>query len=128
MLEYQRKRKVKKMAYSKISIGILLVFIVLLSKGVYGVYSKALESKQNKYIAQIEYDNLAAREAVIVAQIAELRTDEGLEKEIREKFNVAKEGEKMLVLLEEEKEAQSKELSQEEQSSLWAKIKDLFTR
>jgi cell division protein FtsB len=115
------------MVYSKISIGVLLVLITLLSKGVYGVYAKALESDKNKYMAQMEYDELAEREAVIVAQIGQLKTDDGLEKEIREKFNVAREGEQMLVLLEEEKKKE-KYTEVEENPSLWSKVKNFFTR
>ena len=126
MLEYQKKLKVRKVMYSNISFVFLLVCIILLAKGVIGIYSKAHESEKNKLTAELEYGKLSERDAVVSAQISDLKTSEGVEKEIRNKFNVTKEGEQMVVIVQKKEDTSIANENVEEKGFInW--LKSLFS-
>jgi cell division protein FtsB len=122
MLEYQRKRKVRKWMYSRVTLLVLGIFTILMAKGAFGVYLKARDSKENKMTAQAELKQLTERQVALSADIAELNTIQGVEKEIRQKFNVAKEGEQIVVIIPPQETVEA----EPEKEGLWAKFKSLF--
>ncbi|MEN9647218.1 MAG: hypothetical protein RLY57_22 [Candidatus Parcubacteria bacterium] len=99
MLEYQRKQSVKNMLYSKLSIAILLILFVLFAKGAWGMYGKMKTSAEAREGTRKELNVLTERKNNVGDEIARLKTKEGLETEIRGKFNVAMPGEEVLILV-----------------------------
>jgi cell division protein FtsB len=99
MLEFQRKRKTYKILYSYFSIVVLLLVIFFLSKAVFGLYGKAQASIDARKKSEHEYKELSARYDYVKGEIGRLRTQEGIEEEVREKFSVVKPGEKLIVLV-----------------------------
>lgn len=99
MLDYEEKRLIKRIIYSKVTIFIVAVLLFLVSRGTWKAYGDAKMTKENSDLAVQELNELKGRESVIENQIAELSTLEGREKEIRSKFQVAKEGEKMIMIV-----------------------------
>ncbi len=99
MLEFQRKRKTQKFIYSYFSIAILIIVIFLLAKSVFGLYGKAQASIDARKKSEHEYKELSSRYDYVKGEIERLRTEEGIEEEVREKFSVVKPGEKLIVLV-----------------------------
>jgi chorismate mutase len=99
MLEYQRKQKVQNILYSKASIVILFVLFVLFAKGAWGMYGKMNASAEARESTRKELGILMERRKNVGDEIARLKTKEGLETEIRGKFNVAMPGEEVLILV-----------------------------
>lgn len=99
MLEYQRKQSVKNMLYSKLSIVLLLVLFVLFAKGAWGMYGKMKTSAEAREGTRKELNVLTERKNNVGDEITRLKTKEGLETEIRGKFNVAMPGEEVLILV-----------------------------
>jgi hypothetical protein len=99
MLEYQRKQKVRNILYSKASIVILAVLCILFAKGAWGMYGKMQASAEAKGSAEKELYNLTSRKQNVGGEIDRLKTKEGLETEIRGKFNVAMPGEEVIILI-----------------------------
>lgn len=123
MRDFQRKRKIRKMLYSRgVILGVFLL-LVLVSKATWGLYDKERESRRN--LDRVEADLLALtlREEQLTKDIARLRTPEGIESEIREQFQVAKPGESMVVLVEDKSEPMEQE---GEDPSLISRFFDLF--
>ncbi len=100
MREFQDKNKVKKRLYSKTVLLGLLIAIVLLTRGVYGVYAKEQESRAEVNRIKAKKVELEARFAEIKQNEEMLKTPEGIEAEIRSKFDVAKDGEGVIVVVE----------------------------
>lgn len=119
MLEFQRKRKTQKFIYSYFSIAILIIVIFLLSKSIFGLYSKAQASIDARKQSEHEYKELSARYDYVKGEIERLRTKEGIEEEVREKFSVVKPGEKLIVLV-----AGASVPAPEEEKSFFKKIFD----
>jgi cell division protein FtsB len=103
MFNYQQKKQIRKVIYSKITLLILFILIIILSKAYYGIYKKQIISNQNLKIVKEEFDSLKSRKDVLEFEINKLNTEEGLEREIRSKFNVSKPGEVVVNIVDENK-------------------------
>lgn len=105
MREFQQKQIFKEKLYSKTTVFILLVLALLLAKGVVNIYIKERESRKNKEEAELELINMQNRAEELKQASERLKTPVGIEQEIRSKFGVAKEGEKVILIVEEEESA-----------------------
>lgn len=111
------------MLYSRGVLAIAFVLLLLIGKATWGLYAKEQESRKN--LARVEADlaALTMREQKLQGDIARLQTSEGIESEIREQFQVAKPGERMIVLVGEEKAAAVEPVKEQ---SLVSKFFNLF--
>ncbi len=99
MLEFQQKKKVRKILYSPVVLMILAIVFVILAHALWGVYQKVQISATNLEREQIEFDKLSSREKSLASSIDYLKTDQGVESEIRSKFKLVKDGEKVAVIV-----------------------------
>ncbi len=100
-MDFQQKRKVRNVLYSKVTLVILLIVLIFLAKGAIGIFIKARVSVNNLGEVKKEYQSLADRKNVLTESINKLKTQEGIEAEIRSKYNVAKNGEVDIVIVDE---------------------------
>ena len=101
MQEFQQKKKIRKILYSPITLTILAIIFMVLVRGVYGVYIKEKISSNNLEQEKNELAKLEEREKSLAASFDYLKTDQGVENEIRTKFRAVKEGEKVSVIVDE---------------------------
>lgn len=100
MEDYKRKKKIHKTLYSRTGFVLLFIITLMLVKGAWGVYLKKKESAFNLVTVEQKLTEGERRKQELSAAIGSLKTQEGLEKEIRNKFSVAKEGEKVIIVVE----------------------------
>ncbi|MEK7184885.1 MAG: hypothetical protein AAB683_01990 [Patescibacteria group bacterium] len=100
MIDFQRKKKIRKIIYSPISLILLSIVFILLVKGVIDVYKKEKLSINNLKQEQIEYEKLQVRKKTLNSSLEYLKTEQGIENEIRVKFRAVKEGEQVSVIVE----------------------------
>jgi len=99
MIDFQQKRKFNKFMYSKVTLVILFIIVIFLAKATYNIYQKYKISAGNYSAVKKDYDSLNARKNMLGSEIDRLKTDTGVEEEIRSKFNVAKPGETVVVVI-----------------------------
>ena len=99
MKENQPKPKRRFNPYSKPFLIFLGILVLLLAKGTWGVWQKDKESKLNVAEVQQEFQELTKRKALLEGQVQKLNTQEGVEDTLRQKFQISKEGEKVLVVV-----------------------------
>lgn len=104
MREFQDKKKRRRMFYSLPVVALLFVVVLLLAKGVVNIYIKYRESVSLKQRAVSELALLQVRKDTLSHEIDRLSTEAGVESAIRNKFNVVKPGEKVLLLVDPEEE------------------------
>ncbi|TSC62138.1 MAG: Uncharacterized protein G01um101448_579 [Parcubacteria group bacterium Gr01-1014_48] len=124
MLRFQEKKTFKRYLYSQVSLWILGIFILFVCNAVYGVYKKAQSA--NAFLAEAQ-KNLRAmqdQEKYFSAEIERLKSDQGIEEEIRSKFQVAKEGEKVVVII--DKKEDQNVTAMTPQKNFFQKILDIF--
>ncbi len=124
MLEFQEKRKLRRFLYSRITSVILLVIIFFILKGVWGVYEKQSIAKENLKKISTNFNTLLERELILTSEINRLKTDIGVEEEIREKYGLVKPGEEVLVIIDDDEVVGSPSISSG--SNFWQKIVDWF--
>jgi cell division protein FtsB len=120
MLEFRKKNQIRKVLYSPIIVLILAILFVILFRGAWGVYKKDKLSHYNLDQEKKELDKIMKRQESLETALAYLSTDRGVESEIRSKFRAVKQGEKISVIIDDEKpEATS---STTTKKSFWYKI------
>lgn len=122
MLEFQVKKRVKRILYSRVMFVVLLVVIALAGKATWGVYQKEKTSKVYLDRLQGEISELKQREDYIKSGIDRLGTARGIEEEIRQKFKVVKDGEAMAILIDDEAFLASTST----EKGFWSTIVDVF--
>ena len=104
MREFQEKRKFKKIVYSVWLQAILgIIFLALVFSAV-KVYKKSRISVQKFQEIKEERAGLEKRNAELAAEAARLESESGREGEIRTRFDVAKPGEKIIVIVDKNSE------------------------
>jgi len=93
-----QQRKMRKFLHSWWVILFLCLLAIFSVRQVYDVYTKYRESRDNLDTIEKEYEVTREREEKLQRDISELHSEDGVDKEIREKFSVVKEGEKVLVI------------------------------
>ncbi len=124
-MDFEQKRKLKRVMYSRTMLVVLLVVLVLVSKGTWNVYGKMESSRENFEKSERELEKLKTRQSALANQIDYLKTDQGIESEIRQKFRVVKEGEEIAVIVDDVQKVS--EATTTPQKSLWTKFKSIFT-
>src|SRR6185295_11290276 len=99
MREFQDRRRMKRFLHSRYAIALLVFVCLILAKGVWGVYDKYEKSKELAQRTRQELVELEARPKSLSERSAAPATPEGKEREIRDRFGVVKEGEKMVVIV-----------------------------
>jgi len=115
-----RKRRKKRGAYLKLVIVVLLVFFLILIKASSNVYNKNVRAKENLEEIQKKFEDLKSREKNLSMEIEVLNTERGVDEEIRSKFRVAKEGEKIIFLINPPETSNNSEFDTE--ISFWSKV------
>ncbi len=120
MLEFQKKKRIRKILYSPITLILLTVLMAIISRGLVGVYKKARLSLQNLEREKIELEKLVVREKNLASSIDYLKTEQGIENEIRTKFRAVKEGERVVVIV--DNQASTSPLTIATSTSLWYRV------
>jgi cell division protein FtsB len=112
MLDYTERRQLRKIVYAKPTIIILALITLFVARGAWSMYGKYTEATEKRDKTLAELNKLETREADLAHDIARLSSDRGVEAEIRGRYMVAKEGEKVMII------ADAPELPSQEGTSL----------
>jgi len=104
MRNFQRRRKVINLLRSVPVLAFLFILILFFSYNMLDLVGKMRETAKNKKIVEDKIAELEASKVKLDLDIGKLNSDQGLEESIREKFGLVKEGEKMIVIVDEKKE------------------------
>ncbi|MFZ3015908.1 MAG: septum formation initiator family protein [Minisyncoccia bacterium] len=84
---------------SKIALFLLGVLIIVFSWSIIQLIGKMQDTNKNKKIAENKISELQKQKEKLIYDITNLNTDKGKEENIRERFGFAKEGEEMIVVV-----------------------------
>ncbi len=126
MLEFQEKKKIRQFLYSRPTLVIIAVIFVISVNATYRMYQKASETGANRDVAAREEAALAAKKKELESQLSQLKTSRGMEEEIRKKFRVVKEGEGIVIVVDNTKKAAEAAPAEPNFRSLFDRIRNLF--
>lgn len=99
MQDFKRKRFVRQMFFSYVTIALLLLVVGLLSVSVFHRFTIEREMAARKDESESELRELRLRAQALESEVRYLEDDRGVEAEIRNRFDVAKEGEQVVIIV-----------------------------
>ncbi len=112
MFDFHEKRKIRSVLYSRPVIFIILLITILLSISTYNRYVVAKDMEAKLEARRGELNELERRAKAIESKVEYLKDERGVEEELRNRFDAVREGEQVVILLDER--GQKKEEKQEE--------------
>ena len=98
MTQWKGKNKYK-FWHSPLSLMLLFLILTLFSYRMISLIQKERETERNKISELNKIDELHSRQDNLSKDIDKLNTSEGIEESVRDKFQVVKPGEKMVVIV-----------------------------
>ena len=123
MIDFQQKRQLNKVIYSKVTFFVLLVLVFFMGKATYGIYKKTTISASNYAAVEKGYQNLKTRKDMLESEIDRLQTERGVEEEIRSRFSVAKPGETVVTIV---KGSSTSETTTNPKGGFWSSFLNIF--
>lgn len=123
MREFQAKKRIRHILYSRWIIILMILAVLFLAKATWNVYQKYSESADNAEVAEQELEKLSERQKLLSTEIARLSTEKGIEEEIRNKYTVSKPGEELLVIIDDKATTTASTTKPE---GWWMKFKKFF--
>ena len=102
MRNFQEKNKWQKFFESKPALVVLSLFVLFFAWSVFGFWSKMEDTYENKRLAAVRVEELKTEKQKLSGHISKLSTDVGVEETLRTKFGLSKEGEEVIVIIEDE--------------------------
>lgn len=122
MVNLERKKRAKKILYSKVTIVIAFIILVILLNATWNAYQKAKFTRENEEAANRELMELQERAEFLRGKTEALSTPEGIEREIRENLPVAKEGERVIILVEDKDDLNEEGSAGHTEESWWKEV------
>ena len=116
MFDFHEKRRIKSVLYSKTTFVLLVMVAILLLTSVYNRLIVAQETKTKLEERKEDLEALEMRAEVLRAKVEYLENERGIEEELRNRFDVAKEGERVVIILEDKEEKKDKKAPTAENS------------
>ena len=107
MRSFQKRGKLRQVMQSKLFLIFLGVVIIVFSFSIFSFMNKMEETVKNKKIIEDKIAELEKSKEKLNSDIAKLRTESGIEENIREKFGLAKEGENMILIVDDKNSPQT---------------------
>lgn len=123
MAEFRNRKKVSNFLHSTPVLIALFGLAILFAINIFDIAKKGIETERNKDIAYAKVEDLKENQLRLEADIERLDTPEGAEDAVRDKFRVVKEGEGLVVILD-DKNAETP--APPERSGVWHFLQNLF--
>jgi cell division protein FtsB len=101
---FNKKIALKKRIFSLPMLLILLVVLIIICCSVFGLIKSNNKTRENRDLAFNQLASLQKREQELKSGIEKLKTADGMEENIRDKFRATKEGEELIVIVEDKKD------------------------
>lgn len=122
--DFNDKQRLRRFVSSPWIIAGLGILIIIAGWNTWDMYQKWRLSEEALEKARISYESLEKREVFLDGKIESLSTPGGIETEVRQRFGVAKPGERVIVVVSDEEESQPTQ----EERGWWATVRGWFTR
>jgi cell division protein FtsB len=122
MLQFYQKRSLRGWLHSPLALGILGIIILFMISVVYQRYSIETDMAARKAEAETHLKELEDRRAELEKKVEYLSNERGIEAEMRRNFDVARPGEQVVIILDDEKKPEIEPLSKTVEEKPWYKF------
>ena len=109
MKDFQKEGKLRRFLQTKTFLVFLGVVVIFFLYNIFNFTRKLQETRKNREIAEKNIEELESTKEKLQADIEKLNTERGVKESIREKFGLAEEGERLIMIVEKQKSSGSEE-------------------
>src|SRR3989344_9300446 len=120
MSEFQKQNQDNNIWHSPIMLFLMLVVVLVFMYNMIDIIEKVRETSKKEKLVSEQFNQLKEKEIFLNNDIERLKTKEGIDEEIIQKYQLVKPGEKMVVIVDDEKVKESEQI--EPKKSFWQKI------
>ncbi len=102
MKKFGQKNTFSSVIFSKFTLILLIIVALYFATSVYERYRVERDMADRRASVEMQYEDLEARKAALTDRVDYLKGDSGIESEIRKNFDVAKEGEQVVIIVDDE--------------------------
>ena len=126
MIPFQGRQKLRKILYSKVTLLVLTALVFFVGRGAWNTHQKAQIARSERSIAERSLNELESRTSELQASLIRLKSERGIEEEVRQKYTVARPGEEVVIVVDDsvKKGENSKTVSEK---GFWRSLVDFFT-
>ena len=117
----QRRHPVYILSLRLFTVAVLLVAFGLV-RGVWSIYQKEQETSNGRMEAEQQLADMKRREIALRSDIVRLRSAEGIEAALREQFDMAKEGEGVIIIVDRDKTSSQATLTPFGTTGMWKRL------
>ena len=99
MRSFEQRRDPARLFLRRLGILALVLLLAVAVSGVWGVYKKERDSYALRILSEAELADLAQRKMRLESDLERLRTDRGVEEELREQYALAGAGERLIIIV-----------------------------
>ena len=125
MSEFNTKNK-RSFWHSPIVLLVIFCVIIVFSFNIFRLLEKERETSKKKEQILSQIEDLRSREDILKKDISKLSTEIGIEETIRDKYQVVKEGEKMVIIVDKNEKNLNNFPIEKENHNFWSWIKKTF--
>lgn len=100
MVVFEKREDPIRLMKRRLLVALLLILLAVAVRGLWGVYQKEQESRKLREEAEAQLQNLKKRESGLRESISQLKSDRGVEAVLREEYELARDGEGLIVIVE----------------------------
>jgi cell division protein FtsB len=105
MFDFHQKRKMRSIFGSRLTQGVLLVLAFFMLLSAYNRYLIAREMADRRAAVESEIHSLEDRRESLESEVKYLSNERGIEAEMRRQFDIAREGEQVVIILEDKEKS-----------------------
>ncbi len=124
MRSFQKEGRLKHLMQSKLFLIFLGIVILAFFYNIFSLVEKMDETTKNKQLVENKIIELEQSKEKLNSDINKLKTERGVEESIREKFGFAKEGENMILVVDDKNAPQTDK--NEDSGGFFSWLKNLF--
>jgi len=108
MFDFKQKRQLKSIISSRITQVIILIITFFILLSTYNRYLIARDMDNRRAAVESEIVNLTERRESLEKEVKYLTNERGIEAELRRQFDIVREGEQLIIILDDVEAANSK--------------------
>jgi cell division protein FtsB len=105
MANFQKKPTSTNLWHSPLMLFVIFCVVLIFMYNMIGIVDKANDTRKKTAVVRSQITELSAREETLSSDIANLKTEQGVEETLRDKYQLVKSGEKMVVIVDQEASA-----------------------
>ena len=113
MRDFQQKKRWRNILQSWPILILMIIVLVFFAWGIIGLMFKVQTTRENRKLAENKLIELQNKKEIFQTDVAKLESQSGIEESIREKFPVVKEGEGLILIVEDKNKIEEPKVKEE---------------